>query len=309
MTTKFELYVHILEKGYTVEFMRRQYRAVEFKVTELANALGCSESHIYTASNDLLEGKLLLRMEITSFRHTKKLLLVRPDTAAEKLSEVFKPAEAEELIKIINNGYLVTIINNDYHLPEAVANKELTLAEESGDGEASPTLYEVKGNKDNTRISTNRLSTNTRNSTNTREASSVPEKSDGYYASEYAPNGSRHGQQPRSINQAILRFYMEKIYSLHHIDYYLPKGAMSKVIVGVKRISEHLQSLEAVKRYIEWFLTNESFKKSGYSIHMLLSSAVLNQFLTAKPSDTRGGLKIIEPEDREAHAIKYGRIL
>jgi len=104
---------------------------------------------------------------------------------------------------------------------------------------------------------------------------------------------------------------MSTIYSLRQIDYYVPQSNMKKVIPGFKFILGHLQTIERVKLYIDWFLSQSRFQNSGYNLNMLFSGAVLNQFMTAKPSETKEGMafKIIEEDEREEYGLTHGIVV
>jgi len=226
---------------------------------------------------------------------------------------------------------------------EVVDNKQLMDAEEVPVSEADGVLYKVKYSLNTREL---RSSTGVQNTTgihnatgvhNTRELRSstgihnatgihdtrsiiIPrakqeacQKSpDGHYASEYTSGGSRAGQVPKSDQSAIVRYFMQRVYSMHRIDYYIPKSNLKKYYIGANRVLTHLGGLETAKRYIEWFLRKDSFKSSGYGLDLLMSAPVLNQFLAASPKDTRQGMstKFVEAEDREEYFKKNkGRII
>lgn len=123
----------------------------------------------------------------------------------------------------------------------------------------------------------------------------------GYHASEYVKGGSRYGQKPRNDKAAFVRMYMYRVYNIHRIDYHIPKNRITKYYQGATRVLERLGGLSEAERYLEWFMRKESFKSSGFSLDLIISAPVINQYLAVSPSDARASAPaiIVTDENRE----------
>lgn len=298
MSIKFKLYRMILEEGHPVEFMRRHYVGIRLDEDVLAEKLGCSLPSIYLATKKLVDGKIILRMTLDSWRHSRKILLARKDTAVEKLSENFKKSEVDEIIMIIKKGY------NDYNAsPKPLKDNEL--------GKDPANTYEVSINHNVTSLhkDTSILNTTTQKDTSILNTSTTS-KPDGYYASEYVSGGSRHGQTPRSKKSEFVRYFMRRIYSMHQIDYYIPKTRLGKYYTRAIAIMDMLGGIEEAKKFIDWYLSLDRLKASGYNLDLLISSPMLNQYQAGDPNETKKGLAttFVEEEER-ADFLKKGKII
>lgn len=90
--------------------------------------------------------------------------------------------------------------------------------------------------------------------------------------------------------RGFIGYYMHSVYHRRKINFYIPKSNYGKYISRAKDILEELGSAKLAKLYIDWFLRQDRLIKTGFSLDLLVSTALLNQFRAADAKETRVGL-------------------
>jgi hypothetical protein len=297
MSVKVRLYEYIIEEGYPVSFMNRDFLGIKEDNDELAKIFKTSKQNVYMAIRRLVQGELMLVMKITSFRHDRRLLLIRLHAKEEKFVKNFTNIQCVSLTNKIRDR--IQKGPKTQGSPDVSKNNKME----------EPYTYEVGINHKESSIhkDTSILDTTTHKDTsilNTSNTSTTSNTSrpEGYYASEYAPGGSRHGQNPRSKKSEFVRYFMSRIYSMHKIDYYIPKTRLGKYYTRSVSVMDLLGGIEEAKKYIDWYLSREHLKSQGYNLDLMVSSPMLNQYQAGDPGETKKGFSrtmVLTDEERK----------
>lgn len=105
----------------------------------------------------------------------------------------------------------------------------------------------------------------------------------GYRAKDY---GASEGLVDDS--RSFIKYYMTNVYKRRNVDFYIPKSNYGKYIARSAAVVEELGP-EKSKLFIDWFLRQDNLAKTGYSLDLLISASMMNQFLSADPKETRVG--------------------
>lgn len=111
--------------------------------------------------------------------------------------------------------------------------------------------------------------------------SDLPEsakRKSGYRSTDYIVGGFRANKVCRTESQLFVRYFLETIYNYRGIDYYIPKHKIAKYYARAKAIIEKLGSIERAKKYIDWYITDDSFIKNAFNFDLMVTGSVVDRF-------------------------------
>lgn len=116
-------------------------------------------------------------------------------------------------------------------------------------------------------------------------------KVQGYHSKDYKPlKGLKTSEKDKSGCKSFIKYYMFSVWDRRKVDFYIPKTRFGKYYKLAKSRIEQLGSLEEAQNFIDWYLREESFKSSGYSLDLMLSAPIFNQYKNASAKRTRKGI-------------------
>jgi hypothetical protein len=301
--------------------MGRHFLGIKEEDEELAKILSTSKQNVYRIVKKLVEGKILMSMKIETWKHIRRLLLIRLDTNLEKLYENFTNSESEICMSMIQNRQIQifgtpTKSKKDRQLGELYDfdTNEPNYTYEVSIKHKESSIKHKDTRTPSTSTHTPSTSTHTHNSTSTvyrRAKQDSCQKPKGYYASEYAPGGNRADSIPKNDKSAFVHYYMRKVFTRRDIDYFIPMSKMGMFYRRVKDILGLVGGLEEAKRYIDWYLGRDDLQASGWNLNLLVSSAMVNHFLGGDPQETKKGLgtSMALTEEERKEMLKKARIL
>lgn len=135
-------------------------------------------------------------------------------------------------------------------------------------------------------------------------------KVSGYRSKDYGPSrGITSDFSTVEAGHEFIRYYMSNVYRRKNISFYIPKSNYGKYLSRARAVLAEIGSSDKAQLYVDWFLRQESFRKSSYNLDLLVSSAVLNQFMNAPQKETRVGISrgIVSSDEERREASKNAK--